>query len=67
MGVKAAKRAEVLDQVEDGELLEGEKATAFRALAARANYLALDRPDICLGRKSCAESSLRQHLRASFG
>ena len=29
-----------------GEALMGEEATLFRAIAARANYLALDRPDI---------------------
>ena len=44
VGAKAAKRAEVLDQIHEGEELVGENATAFRALAARANYLALDRP-----------------------
>jgi len=31
---------------ENGQELSGEDATRFRALAARANYLALDRPDI---------------------
>ena len=34
------------EEVEDGELLEGEERTAYRALAARVNYLAQDRPDI---------------------
>ena len=34
------------EEVEEGELLEGEERTAYRALAARVNYLAQDRPDI---------------------
>ena len=29
-----------------GHILEPEEATAFRALSARRNYLAADRPDI---------------------
>lgn len=39
-GTKASKGDE------DGEPLVGEEATNFRALTARANYLAQDRPDI---------------------
>ena len=31
---------------EGGEVLKGRDATGYRAIAARANYLALDRPDI---------------------
>ena len=54
VGNKQAKREEALDSV--GEVLDDQQATAFRALAARANYLALDRPDICFGAKElCRE------------
>ena len=31
---------------EDAEALEGRQATEYRGLAARANYLAADRPDM---------------------
>ena len=31
---------------EEGELLHGEDHTAYRAMAAQASYLALDRPDL---------------------
>merc|ERR1712079_692240 len=34
------------DYREDGKPLEGQDHTAYRAMAARANYLALDRPDL---------------------
>ena len=44
LGAKAAKAVEKLADV--GELLDAEQSTTYRALAARANYLALDRPDI---------------------
>ena len=41
-----AKRVKSMDRLEsEGEILNGEEATMYRALAARANYLALDRPD----------------------
>ena len=33
-------------EIEEAQPLEGVRATEYRALAARANYLALDRPDI---------------------
>ena len=49
MGVKAAKAAEKLKGIAGA--LGPEQATAFRAMAARANYLALDRPDISFGTK----------------
>ena len=44
LGSKTAKNAERLGQ-QGGELPDAE-ATTFRALAARANYPALNRPDI---------------------
>ena len=44
IGVRAAKAAEKLKTATG--ILSPENATTFRALAARANYLALDRPDI---------------------
>eukprot|EP00972_Heterocapsa_arctica_P051429 7565332-Heterocapsa_arctica.AAC.1 len=34
------------EQHPDEEELQGEEATAYRAAAARANYLAMDRSDI---------------------
>ena len=34
------------EEPDEGELLEGEERTAYRALSARVNYLAQDRPDI---------------------
>eukprot|EP00972_Heterocapsa_arctica_P099699 14709904-Heterocapsa_arctica.AAC.1 len=34
------------EQQPDQEELQGEEATAYRAVAARANYLAMDRADI---------------------
>ena len=37
-------------------ILKGGDATCFRALAARANYLALDRPDIAFVRKELCRS-----------
>ena len=44
LGTKAVKECETSDAV--GSVLSDEQATNFRALAARANYLALDRPDL---------------------
>ena len=44
MGAKAAKKAEQLDNC--GEYLDAAASTTYRALAARTNYLAMDRPDI---------------------
>ena len=49
IGSKAAKAQERLHDPE--EILYGEDATEYRALAARANYLALDRPDIAYATK----------------
>ena len=44
LGAKAAKQAERLG--ESVEYLNDSESTTYRALAARANYLAMDRPDI---------------------
>ena len=44
MGVRAAKHVELQDQ--GGAPLGAEAATQYRALAARCNYLSMDRPDI---------------------
>ena len=41
------------EEASDEEGLKGREATEFRALAARANYLALDRPDIAYSAKEC--------------
>ena len=49
LGTKAVKRVEVLENC--GDVLSEEAATQYRALAARANYLALDRPDMFLGER----------------
>ena len=49
VGARQAKAAERLENPSD--VLQGEDATSFRALAARANYLALDRPDIAFSTK----------------
>ena len=44
VGVKQVKK--VHKNVEQHDLLAGEQATLYGALAARANYLSLDRPDL---------------------
>ena len=49
VGSEAAKAMERLHDPAD--LLVGNYATEYRALAARANYLALDRPDIAYATK----------------
>ena len=36
----------MIEEEEKGEELQGKEATRFRAVAARANYLQADRPDI---------------------
>ena len=42
-----AKRVNTLERIQSkGEILNPQEATLYRALAARANYLALDRPDV---------------------
>ena len=46
---------------ENEEELEGEHATRYRALAARANYLAADRPDIMYSVKELC----REHIGTS--
>ena len=48
-GAKIAKHLERLQSA--GPILDPEEATAFRALAARANYLAQDRPDSAFATK----------------
>ena len=55
-GAKKAKQLEKLQST--GPTLDPEEATAFRALSARANYLAQDRPDIAFATKElCREFS----------
>ena len=49
LGTTAVKKQELLDNI--GDHLSSEQATAYRALAARANYLSLDRPDISFAAK----------------
>ena len=45
-GLTSNGRADVVGEVMDEELLPQEEASAFRALAARINFLAQDCPDI---------------------
>ena len=45
---------------EPGEPLEAGEATRYRALVARLNYLALDRPDIQVGVKEAAKKMFAQ-------
>ena len=61
-----AKKVRMLERtLAPGEALTDEDATAFRALAARANYLAADRPDLMFSSKElCREFA--QPTRASF-
>ena len=49
LGAKKVKSFERLES--PGEVLNPSEATSFRALSARANYLALDRPDIAYSAK----------------
>ena len=49
LGAKATKAAERFES--QGEILNDSEATTFRALAARANYLALDRPECAYATK----------------
>ena len=54
--VRAKKVKEFEKLSSTGDILCKEEATAFRALSARANYLALDRPDIAFAAKElCRE------------
>ena len=62
-GAKATKSTERL--LSKGHVLEPDEATAFRALSARGNYLAADRPDIGYSAKElCCEFA--QPNRNSF-
>ena len=49
LGSRQAKKAEQLQN--PGAVLSPSEATSYRQLAARANYLALDRPDIAYATK----------------
>ena len=42
----AAQEKEAMEKVEDNVELNPAEATKFRSVAALANYLALDRPDL---------------------
>ena len=46
-----AKAAKALEFESKGEILNQSEATLFRALAARANYLAMDRPECAYATK----------------
>ena len=48
IGAEAAKTLELESK---GEVLSQSEATLFRALAARANYLAMDRPEVAYATK----------------
>ena len=56
VGAKAAKAAEFESKE---EVLSPSEATLFRALAPRANYLAMDRPEIAFATKELCRFSLR--------
>ena len=58
LDVAIVKDAEVAKDERDYEL-HGKVATEFRALAARANYLSLDRPDIQFATKEICRSMAR--------
>ena len=49
MGAKVVKAAERL--LDSADILTGEAATTYRALSARLNYLASDRPDLAFSAK----------------
>ena len=51
----AAESREEAEANEDSPELEKADATAYRGLAARLNYLALDRPDLQFAAKECAK------------
>ena len=53
-GAKAAKAFEKL--ASEGDILNSEEATSYRALSARANFLAQDSPDSNLPQKSYADN-----------
>ena len=54
LGVNAIKQLEQLQST--GEILNDDEATAFKALAARANYLALDDQTSPSARRNCVET-----------
>ena len=53
----------VWEEKDNDEELEAEKATQFRKVGARANYLAADRPDIMY----CVKEICRQMSRPTVG
>ena len=64
IGAKKVKKFEQL--LSPGEALSPDEATAFRALSARANYLAQDRPDLAFAAKElCREFA--NPSRQSYG
>ena len=66
MGAKKVKSAERL--LDSAEILTGEAATTYRALSARLNYLASDRPDLAFTAKElCRDFCLAPHKRALRG
>ena len=57
-GRQGARQVRLIEQQEAGTLAPPEGATSFRALAARANYLSQDRPDIAFAAKElCRETA----------
>lgn len=55
-----AKRAKPMERkLQPGQVLDPQQATNYRALSARANYLAKDRPDLGFARKElCRDCSV---------
>ena len=54
LGARAVKAHELLENT--GDVLTELQATTYRALAARVNYLSLDRPDISYASKELCRS-----------
>ena len=61
---KGVATAGVDDPVEEDIDLEGEKIFGYRSLAARANYLAVDRPDIMYAAKELCRKMSRPTVQA---
>ena len=56
LGAKKAKKLELEENVEG--ILSPNEATAYRALSARCNYLAQDRPGVTIWPRSCVVNSV---------
>ena len=57
LGTKAGKAQEALSDI--AEVCSEEQATTYRALAARANYLTIDSPDLAFAAKELCRQVAR--------